>query len=258
MYNLITYQVENRVAKICLNRPDKKNALNDKFVNELIDSFTKAELNDEVKIILLTSQGDVFSAGADLEYLQSLQKNSFDDNLKDSSNLAKLFEKIYTNKKIVIAQVEGHAIAGGCGLATVCDFTFSIPEAKFGYTEVKIGFVPAIVMVFLLRKLGETKAKEILLTGKLFSAEYAEKINLITSVIDKNSINEYVSEFINELLNQVSGQSLSLTKEMINNVQSMNINDALKYASQMNAEARATEDCKKGIDSFLSKQKITW
>src|SRR5258706_15353998 len=131
--------------------------------------FTEAESVAAVKVIVLGATGEAFCAGADLAYLQKLQHFSFEENLNDSRHLRDLFLKIYTLKKVVIAQVQGHALAGGCGLATVCDIVFAVPEARFGYTEVRIGFVPAIVMVFLLRKLGEQKAKQLLLGGELMA-----------------------------------------------------------------------------------------
>src|SRR6476661_8606802 len=136
---LVDYQVKNRIAYIIINRPDKRNALNSELVIALTKAFKQAEEDTSIKVIILKAIGDVFSAGADLDYLQKLQSFSFEDNLADSNLIKTLFETIYLQPKIVIAQVEGHAIAGGCGIASVCDFIFSTPDAKFGYTEVKIG-----------------------------------------------------------------------------------------------------------------------
>jgi methylglutaconyl-CoA hydratase len=254
----IKYDVINRIGVITLARPEKRNALNDKVVAELKEAFIKAEKDDSVKVIILKAEGEVFSAGADLEYLQQLQKNSFDENLADSKQLAELFNKIYTLKKIVIAQVEGAAIAGGCGLATVCDFTFATPESQFGYSEVKIGFIPAIVMVFLLRKIGVGRGKELLLTAKLVDAAYAKSINLINDVYEKNNIEASVIKFATELCSSASASSLELTKKMIAQVQHLSLNEALDYAARLNAEARSTEDCKKGIAAFLNKEKMSW
>lgn len=254
----IKYAIKNRLAYITLNRSDKRNAFNYELIAELKDAFGKAEKDKRVKIIILNANGNVFSAGADLEYLQKLQKNSFKENLSDSTHLAELFKKIYFLKKIVIAQVEGHAIAGGCGLATVCDFAFAIPEAQFGYTEVKIGFIPAIVLIFLLRKIGEAKAKELLLTGKLMDAVTAKDFGLINFISSKEKIKSEVEKFALTLCEETSAESLSLTKEMIGKVQAMKLDDALKFAAKMNAQARSTDDCKKGIASFLSKEKIKW
>src|SRR5690606_14616565 len=135
--------------------------------------------DDGVKVIIIRASGEVFSAGADLDYLQKLQTNSTQDNLEDTLALKELFYSIYTLPKMVIAQVEGHAIAGGCGLAAVCDLIFSVPEAKFGYTEVKIGFIPALVSCFLTRKLGEGRVRELLLSGELIDAQTAFDYGLI-------------------------------------------------------------------------------
>ncbi len=158
----IEYAVADRIGYITLNRPDKRNALSFDLVKELKEAFARAEDDAAVKVIVLRANGEAFCAGADLAYLQNLQKFSHVENLADSNHLKELFLQIYILKKVVIAQVQGHALAGGCGLATVCDFSFSVPEAKFGYTEVKIGFIPAIVMVFLIRKIGEGKARHLL------------------------------------------------------------------------------------------------
>jgi methylglutaconyl-CoA hydratase len=258
MYQYIDYKTENRIATVTLNRPEKKNALNAEMVKELYDVFNKAEEDDKVKVVLLKAKGDVFCAGADLEYLNLLMKNSYEENLADSSLLARLMEKISTNRKVVVSQIEGSAIAGGCGLATVCDFSFATPECKFGYTEARIGFVPAIVMIFLIRKVGDTRAKELMLTGKLIDAEHAEKISLITGIVPKESINGHVSDFINGLMENSSTESMSTIKEMMYNLQSTNISNALNYASEMNAKSRLTYDFKKGISSFIKKEKIKW
>ena len=254
----VKYNTQNRVGYITLNRPEKRNALNDLFVEELKEIFTIAENDEKSKLIVLKANGEAFCAGADLAYLKKLQNNSYDENLVDSNNLKELFEQIYNLKKLVIAQVEGHAIAGGGGLATVCDFVFSVPEAKFGFTEVKIGFVPAIISTFILRKIGETKTKELLFTGNLISAEKAKNIGLINFVIEKESIEKEIKLFTEKICVNTSGESLKLTKKLISDVQTMSVREALNYSAKLNARARQTEDCKKGIASFINKQKIIW
>jgi len=255
---LVQYLVSNRIGTIILNRPEKRNALSHELVAELMEAFTKAESDDSVKVIVLKANGEAFCAGADLEYLQQLQKYSYEDNLKDSSQLKELFLKIYTHPKVVIAQVQGHALAGGCGLATVCDFVLAVPAAKFGYTEVKIGFIPALVTVFLLRKLGEGRAKELLLSGELFLAEQALQMGLINHIVAPEKLEHEVGELARKLVESNSAQSMKLTKQMIGHVQSIPLDQALQYAAEMNAHARGTEDCKKGIAAFLNKEKINW
>jgi methylglutaconyl-CoA hydratase len=255
---LANYLIKDRIAYITINRPEKRNALNAELVADLSSLFDKAEHDNQVKIIILNALGDVFSAGADLDYLKQLQANSFEANLKDSNQLKNLFHKIYTHPKIVIAQVEGHAIAGGCGLATVCDFVFSTPESKFGYTEVKIGFIPAIVSIFCIRKIGESQTKQLLFTGDLITAARAKEINLINFITEKDKIEKEVLDFASKLCVSASTQSLALTKQLITNVQDLPLTEALDYAAEMNAHARSTEDCKKGIDAFLNKNLIKW
>ena len=257
-YKYTSLTISNRIAYISLNRPDKRNALNAEFVQDLKDTFKEAEISEEVKVIVLKANGDAFCAGADLSYLQQLQKNTYEENLADSNHLKELFEQIYTLKKVVIAQVEGHAIAGGGGLATVCDFVYAVPDAKFGFTEVKIGFVPAIISLFILRKIGEMKTKELLFTGDLITAQKAKVIGLINQVVDAENIEEEVNEFAQKIITNCSGDSLSLTKKLIANVASETYQDGLNYASEMNAKARATKDCVQGISSFLNKKKNKW
>ncbi len=258
MMSMVEYLVSDRIGFITLNRPDKRNALGFEMVTELKAAFAKAESDAHVKVIVLKANGQSFCAGADLAYLQQLQQNSFEENLADSSHLKELFLSIYTANKIVIAQVEGHAIAGGCGLATVCDFVFSIPEARFGYTEVKIGFIPAIVMVFLLRKVGEKIGKELLLTGDLYAAEEAKQMGLINFISDAQQIESDVLMFAEKLISGNSGNSMNVTKQTISEIQTMKLEDALDFAAQKNAEVRASDDCKKGIAAFLGKEKLMW
>jgi len=250
--------VKDRIAYISLNRPEKRNALNAELVQNLKDTFNEAEENDDVKVIVLKANGDAFCAGADLAYLQQLQKNTYEENLADSNHLKELFEQIYTLKKVVIAQVEGHAIAGGGGLATVCDFVYAVPEAKFGFTEVRIGFVPAIISLFILRKIGETKTKELLFTGDLVTAQKAKAMGLINQVVEAGNIEDEVYDFAQKIIANCSADSLALTKQLLANVASKHYQDGLNYASEMNAKARATKDCVQGISSFLNKKKNKW
>ena len=255
---LVDYSVKDRIGFITLNRPEKRNALSFELVEELKINFARAEGDDGVKVIVLRANGETFCAGADLSYLQKLQNFSRKENLEDSRLLKDLFYKIYTLSKVVIAQVQGHALAGGCGLATVCDFVYAVPEAKFGYTEVKIGFIPAIVMVFLIRKIGEQKSKHLLLSGELVSAESAVQFGLVNKIVNKEKLETAVIDFALRLIKNNSGQSMGLTKRMIGEVQSMKLEDALEYAAEKNVEARASNDCKKGIQAFLNKEDLIW
>ncbi|MBB5437400.1 methylglutaconyl-CoA hydratase [Pedobacter sp. AK017] len=255
---LVFYTVSQRIATISINRPEKRNALNSELVAQLTAAFVRASEDPAVKVVILKANGTAFSAGADLAYLQQLQQNSYEENLADSENLKRLFTTIYYLPKVVIAQVEGHAIAGGCGLATVCDIVFAVPEASFGYTEVKLGFVPAIVACFLLRKTSETIAKKLLLTGILFTAEEALSYGLITFVTKKEEISLNVNNFALSLCNEASANSLMVTKQLIGQTTNPELDNCLAAAVQLNASVRETEDFKKGVAAFISKEKINW
>jgi methylglutaconyl-CoA hydratase len=248
----------DRIAEIILNRPEKRNALNPQVVAELTEAFKRAEADQSVKVILLKANGPNFSAGADLAYLQQLQSHTFQENLKDSLQLKGLLWTIYNSGKPVIAQVEGHAIAGGCGLISACDIVFSVPEALFGYTEAKIGFVPALVASFLVRKIGEGRSRELLLNAELITAEHAHNYGLVNYIKEKSVIGSEVYKYAENMVETTSAESIKLTKALLSKVSSMTMEDSLIYAAKLNAEARLTEDCKKGIAAFLDKKQPKW
>ncbi|MEJ6793560.1 MAG: enoyl-CoA hydratase/isomerase family protein [Flavobacteriales bacterium] len=252
------YRCQNRVGFITLCRSEKRNALNNEFVTQLSADFSNAIEDPDCKVIVLEAEGTVFCGGADLQYLQNLQNNSFEENVADSDHLMQLFKKIYFSPKLVISNIQGHAIAGGCGLATVCDISIASEKAKFGYPEVNIGFIPAIVSVFLLKKVGETIAKDLLLTGRKIDAIEAQKIGLITKVVEEKDLKQYVLDLANRACNNNSAQSVLLTKELMHKVHSMSVEDGLNEAVLFNANARKTDDFKKGIASFLNNEKLTW
>lgn len=254
----VQYEIKDRVAYITLDRPEKRNALSADMVTQIKAAVQKAEEDDSCKVVVLAANGDAFCAGADLAYLKQLQQNSYEENLSDSRHLMELFRMIYLSSKVYISKIQGPAIAGGCGLATVCDFAYSVPQAQFGYTEVRIGFIPAIVKVFLIRKIGEGKAKEILFTGEVFGAERAVQLGLINGLVEANDLDDYVHNFATKLCHVASGESLARTKKMIAAVQDKNLDEALDYAAAQNAEARAGADCNRGISAFLNKEKISW
>ncbi|MBC7381944.1 MAG: enoyl-CoA hydratase/isomerase family protein [Bacteroidia bacterium] len=258
MEDLVLYEVTDRVGYITLNRPEKRNALSFDFVKEIKQKLKDAQSDDLCKVIVIKANGEAFCSGADLASLQKLQNNSLEENIADSKNLAELYLQIYQSPKIIISRVEGAAFAGGCGLATICDFTFATTMSRFAYTEVKIGFIPAIVMVFLLQQVGEKVAKQLLLTGDVFDAQKAYTYNLVNCIYDPIMIEEETHNFALRLCKQNSAQSMALTKKMIGKLRGLTLPDALEYASQMNAEARGSVDCKRGIASFLNKEKLIW
>ncbi len=258
-FSQLTYQVSDRVAEVTLARPEKRNALNDVLIEGLTVALTQASKTPSVKVVVLTGSEKSFCAGADLEYLQKLSSFGLAENQEDSRKLMKLFQLIYEMRKPVVAKVNGPAIAGGCGLATVCDFVFASREhAVFGCSEVRIGFVPALVLVFLARRIGEGRARELVLSGTTIGPEKARDIGLVTEVVDHDRLSKYTTDFAQELVATNSGSSMGLAKEMFTTIGNMNFAQALDYTANMNAMARMTEDCKKGIAAFLRKESIRW
>ena len=255
---LVQYTVNGKVCTITMNRPEKRNALNPELIGALKEAFTRAETDNLAKVIVLNANGETFCAGADLEYLQRLQQFTYEENLADSNDLRKLLWQIYTHPKVVIAQVHGQALAGGCGLVTVCDFCFASADARFGYTEVKIGFVPALVMAFLVRRIGEGRARQLLLTGTLIDAREAYRVGLINCVCDKKMLEQDTQSFAGSIIRANSSQAMKTTKQLLANMQSLTLDDALNLAAETNARARDTADCRRGISAFLNKEKINW
>jgi methylglutaconyl-CoA hydratase len=258
-FTRIKYQTDQRICTITLSRPDKRNALDDLMITELTSAFQTAQRDADVKVILLKGEGESFCAGADLAYMQRITKYDFNQNQEDSNNLMRLFLQIYTQRKPVIAVVQGNAIAGGCGLATVCDIVIASKEsARFGYTEVKIGFIPAIVLFFLVRRVGEGRARELTLRGNIISAEEAFRMGLVNYVVPETEIEHFGMSLAFELSKNCSSSSLGLIKELLSRIHGMSVADALSYAANLNALTRMTDDCKKGIEAFLKKEPMKW
>ena len=250
---MIKSEIKNNIGIIILARPEKRNALNPVLVKSLKDILIEFVKNDVVKSIIITGEGNSFCAGADLEYLKSISTNSTIENYNDSKSLAELFIMIYEFPKPTIAAVNGAAMAGGCGLASVCDFIVAHPEkSKFGYSEVKIGFIPAIVSIFLIKKVGEGLARQLLLEGDNISGQRAYELGYV-NYLAENVMDESISLAKN--INKNSVESLKLTKQMINNISNLSAKEAVNYCIGLNTISRSTNDFKNGIDKFLNKDK---
>ncbi|HTY57318.1 MAG TPA: enoyl-CoA hydratase-related protein, partial [Bacteroidota bacterium] len=243
-FTRVSYECVERRAAITLRRPDKRNALDDVMVQELTLAFTAAARDPAVKVVTLAGEGPAFCAGADLEYLQRIASYDLEAHRADSRRLAALFRLIYELRKPVVAVVHGPALAGGCGLASVCDFIVASKEhARFGYTEVHIGFIPAVVMVFLVKRVGEGRARDLVLRGAVLDAEEAKGAGLATIVVPQKALAGAVESLVGELLTENSAASMALCKEMFAKLHGMNFLDAIDFAANMNAAARMTPDC---------------
>lgn len=248
---MVDFRIENETAIVSLNRPEKRNALSPGLIRKFISVFQNCENDNAVKSIIITGSGKAFSAGADLAYLQQLQNNSIQENDKDSELISEMILTVYECDKPVVAAVNGPAIAGGCGLATACDFIIADrTNTMMGYSEVKIGFLPAIVSFLLLRRLTEFKARQLLISAEILNAERALETGLIDQISDdvmKDSL-ELCSK-----LNKNSTESISQTKRLIRETSVLNYKNSVKLSQKYNVISRSTEEFKTGIDKFLNK-----
>ncbi len=256
-FQTIETTIENRILNITLCRPEKRNALNHLMVQELTSSLTENSKNEEIVGLVLKAKGKAFCAGADLEYLKDLQSKNFEDNLKDSQALKDLFLKLYYFPVPTVALVQGAAIAGGCGLMSVCDMVYAAEEAVFGYPEVKIGFVAALVSVFLLNLVGERQTRELLFTGKTISASEARLIGLISETTTTNDLDNRAGHFFKQI-EDCSPEAMRFTKRMISMKLHPHLEEMLEEACHFNAESRQTGDFREGISAFLEKRSPVW
>lgn len=250
---MIKSEIRNTTGIITLARPEKRNALHPEMVEKIKLVLFDFEKDENINSVIITGTGTTFCAGADLEYLNELSNNSPIENYNDSKSLAELFLVIYEFPKPTIAAVNGAAIAGGCGLASVCDFIIAHAEkSKFGYSEVKIGFIPAIVSIFLIKKIGEGLAKQFLLEGDVITGKRAYEIGFV------NYLSENVFDFaldISGRLSKNSSESMKMTKRMLNRISNLSVKDAVDYTINLNTISRSTNDFKKGLEKFLAKDK---
>jgi methylglutaconyl-CoA hydratase len=255
-YKTIQLAYDAGVATITLNRPDKRNAISFELIDDLLRGLDDVAKSNAI-IVILTGAGKAFCSGLDLDNLKALIGRSPEQNLKDSATMVRLFRRLYEFPKVTIAAVNGAAIAGGTGLALLCDFTLAVPEAKFGYTEVRIGFVPAIVSTFLLRQVGEKQARDLLLTGRIFNAEEAVRLGLINEVVPSEKLMARARELAVSLMEN-STSSLRATKQLLTAHARAELDAQIEAAVRENAAIRSTADFREGIASFLEKRKPVW
>ncbi|HVE59802.1 MAG TPA: enoyl-CoA hydratase/isomerase family protein [Pyrinomonadaceae bacterium] len=248
----IIYETENNIAKITLNRPEKRNALNDALINSLKNALSEADRDENLRAVVIKGAGKDFCSGADLSALQKIAESDVLENLWDAENLLELLAMIRKIKIPVIAAVQGRALAGGCGLATACDIVLASKTARFGYPEVKIGFVPAMVMAILRRNLSEKRSFELITQGFEFSSDEAENFGLINRVFDDETFGEDVKNYVS-VYEKVSRSAVVLSKKLLYQMDGMNFETSLETGAEVNTIARLTEDCRQGIARFLKK-----
>src|SRR6476646_944545 len=256
MFETLTLEFTGQLATLTLNRPDKRNAINAKMVSEMQSALDDIETS-HARVAIITGAGKSFCAGMDLEMLSDIASQSSAENMDDSRRMGKMFRRIWSFSKPLIAAVNGAALAGGCGIATLCDFTLAVPESKFGYTEVKIGFLPAIVSVFLTRQIGDKQARNLLLTGRIIAAAEAKEFGMVTEVVPGDQLMPRALALANDLI-AASPSSLTRAKHLLTSAAAAGIDHDLERAILENARIRCTPDFKEGVASFLEKRKPVW
>src|SRR5712692_8624449 len=249
----VLFGVADGIARITLNRPEKRNALNDAVIGALKDALRLADQDESVRAVTLAGAGADFCSGADLAALQKISNSSVAENLEDARSLMEVFTLIRQVRIPVIAAVKGRALAGGCGLATACDIVLAAQSARFGYPEVKLGFIPAMVMAMLRRSVSEKRAFELVTLGAEFTAEEAAVFGLVNHVFDDELLDGDVEKFARQF-HRVSRSAVSLTKQLLYQIDGMSFENALDSGADMNVIARMTADCRRGVAAFLKKR----
>jgi len=244
------------IFSVMLNRPEKRNAISQELIDDLLRALDAADRSSS-QILMVTGAGKAFCAGLDLENLRAITRSSTEENLKDSEKMARFFRALYNFRKPSIAAVNGAAIAGGCAIATLCDFTLASTEAKFGYTEVRIGFVPAIVSTFLVRQVGEKRARDLLISGRIIGAEEAWRMGLVNEVVEPRKLAGRARELALSLMEN-SPTSMMGTKKLLSESANRELDTQLQAAIEQNAQVRTTEDFREGVTAFLEKRKPRW
>jgi methylglutaconyl-CoA hydratase len=257
MYSTLLLDRRDAVSTITLNRPDKRNAISAAMIADLQSALDIIEVDHCTRVVIMTGAGKAFCAGMDLEMLAAIAQQSPAENQEDSRRIAHMLRRIWSFPRPMIAAVNGAAYAGGCGIATLCDFTLAAPEAKFGYTEVKIGFLPAIVSVFLTRQIGEKRSRDLLLTGRILDAQQARELGLINEIVPSEHLMKRANELALELI-AASPSSITRAKALLTSSAAAGIDHDLQRAIVENARIRCTADFKEGVASFLEKRKPVW
>ncbi len=255
-YSTLQLAFDSGIAALTLNRPDKRNAISYELIADLLKALDEVR-NSPARVLIITGAGKAFCSGMDLDNLKDLIGRTPEQSLQDSRTMVSLFRSLYEFPKPTIAAVNGAAIAGGTGLAFLCDFTMAVPEAKFGYTEVRIGFVPAIVSTFLLRQVGEKIARDLLLTGRIFDAEEALRIGLLNQIVPQEELLSRARGLAEQLMEN-SPVSLTYTKRLLTDHARAELDSQIEAAVRENAAIRSTPDFREGVTSFLEKRKPKW
>jgi len=256
-FQTITYNKSDRLARVTFNRPEIHNAFNSVVITEMQQVFDDIAADDTLRAVVLTGAGKSFCAGADLNWMRGVIKQSFDENLRESNALADLFWSIYSCKRPVIGKINGAAIGGGTGVVAVCDIAIAARSAVFSFSEVKIGVVPACIGPYVIKKMGEGKTRELFITGERMKAERAHEVGLINRVVDDDQLDEAADRLIHAIL--TSGpEAVAMAKKLISEAPGMSPEQFKPYTAEMIARLRISDEGQEGMDAFLNKRKPRW
>jgi len=256
-YTVLKYAKDGRIARVTFNRPEIHNAFNSTVITEMSRLFSEIEKDDDIRVVVLSGEGKSFCAGADLNWMRGVIKQSYDENLAESNALADLFYQIYTCKRPVVGMINGAAIGGGTGFVAVCDIAIAAESAKFSFSEVKIGVVPACIGPYVIKKMGEGKARELFITGERMKAKRAFKVGLVNKVVPDEELAAEVNALVESIL--TSGpEAVAMAKKLVSEVPPMTPDQFKPYTAEMIARLRVSDEGQEGMDAFLNKRKPNW
>ncbi|MCX7995970.1 MAG: enoyl-CoA hydratase/isomerase family protein [candidate division WOR-3 bacterium] len=256
-FETIAFRLKNQVAHVILNRPDVHNAFNDRMIEELSIAFDEIEKANEIRVVILSGEGKSFCAGADLNWMRRIKDYSYEQNLKESLALADMLYKIYVCSKPTIARVQGYAMGGGVGLVAVCDIAIATTDAKFSFSEVKLGLIPACISPYVVKRCGEGRCREFFLTGERMSAEKALNAGLVNVIVPPDCLDKAVEGLVEQLLSS-GPEAIKKCKELLRNVPQMSVDEFKKYTAEMIARLRISDEAQEGMSAFLEKRKPKW
>ncbi|MDF1545233.1 MAG: enoyl-CoA hydratase-related protein [bacterium] len=256
-YTTIEYKKSGPVGRIDFCRPEIHNAFNSIVIDEMLDLFNALEKDDDLRVVVLTGQGKSFCAGADLNWMRAVVDQSFEQNLAESNRLADLFYKIYSFKRPVVGMINGAAIGGGTGFVAVCDISIAARSAKFSFSEVKIGVVPACIGPYVIKKMGEGKARELFITGERMKADRAFEVGLVNKVVDDDQLETEVDTLVKTILSS-GPEAVAMAKRLVSEVPLMSSDEFKPFTAEMIAKLRLSDEGQEGMDAFLNKRKPSW
>lgn len=256
-YSTLTYSKDGAVAKVFFNRPEIHNAFNATVITEMLDAFEQIGKDHSIRVVVLSGTGKSFCAGADLNWMRGVISQSFEQNLAEANSLARLFYTIYTLRQPVIARVNGAAIGGGTGFVAVCDFAVAAESATFSFSEVKIGVVPACIGPYVVKKIGEGRARELFITGERMSAQRALEVSLVNKMVQDEELDNAVNEYVHAILSS-GPEAVAMAKNLVSSVPIMTPEQFMPFTAEMIARLRISPEGQEGMDAFLNKRTPKW